>query len=123
MEQMKILHFEDDLATSKLVERIIANRIPESEYLHEEVPYCASPIIALEQPDILICDYQFEHATLREGLLDGIRRCKGIIYVLSSHSKATIEKLVPELPTTVRVFNKTNVAGLIDDICECTLVV
>lgn len=122
MEQMKILHFEDDPNSAEIVERMLSKHAPESTYLNEDAPYCASPIIALEQPDVLICDYQFKHATLHAGLLDGIRRFKGLTYVLSSYPKDVIKKLVPELPDNVRIFDKSDVGALIDDICADMLV-
>lgn len=113
---MKILHFEDDPTQSLLVEKRLSSEFPEIEYLHEDAPYCACPIVALDRPDVLICDYQFRHATLKAGLLDAIRKFKGLIYILSGNDPETIRSLVPDLPANVKIFSKMDMAGLVEDI-------
>jgi len=115
---MKVLHFEDDNVTSLLTRKVLAKNFPAMQYVHVDSPYCACPHIALEKPDVLICDYQFEQDTLVAGLLSGILKFKGTTYILSSCDQDQIRKEVPEIPENVKFFTKIQLPALMKDIKE-----
>ena len=115
---MKVLHFEDDKMTSILTKKVLAKNFPEMKYVHVDSPYCACPHIALEQPDLLICDYQFEQDTLVAGLLSGILKFKGTTYILSACDSEQIKREVPDLPHNVKFFTKIQLPELVKDIKE-----
>jgi len=113
----RVMHFEDNAAASEITRISLEHHLPDGvEYLHHDTPYCACPQIAIKDPDVLICDYQFEHSTLKSGLIDGIKSFKGPVYVLSSHAPSEIRRLVPELPDSVRVYQKGRLLDLISDL-------
>mgnify|MGYP001097299462 CR=1 FL=1 len=117
---MKILHFEDELSVSLAVERSLLRSFPQTEYVLVNSPYCAGLHMALEKPDVLICDYQFEKDTLCVGILDVILEFKGLVYVFSSWSPEEIKKTVPTLPDSVKIFSKFHLREMIEDIKDNT---
>ena len=113
------MHFEDCATASDITRRSLEKNLAGPvEYLHHDSPYCACPQIAMKSPDVLICDYQFSHDTLAAGLIDGIKSFKGITYVLSSLLPSEVRRLVPDLPASVKVFQKGHLPDLISDLLE-----
>ena len=117
---MKLLHFEDDKNQSLIFHRLLTRAIPGIQYQLEEEPYCASPIVTIENPDALICDYYFkDNANLEMGLIDAIKRFDGYVAILSAEHPATIRSILESHGVSldkVKVFRKDNVSALIEDI-------
>lgn len=113
---MKVMHFEDEDNISVLMRKILQVNIPNSEYVRVSSPYCAGLHISLENPDVLVCDYQFERDTMCVGLLEEVLKFKGPVYVLSSFSPSEIRRKMPELPSSVVVYTKAKMSKLVEDL-------
>lgn len=115
---MKILHFDEN---TRAGEEIKAQLPGCSRYVTENAPYLASPIIALEQPDIIICDYYFKHCTLEKGLISRLRRFKGDVYILTDGSPDKILKALKGVLPRIKIYSKKDLGGLIADIKKAAL--
>lgn len=117
---MKVLHFEDNEAQAKMVEVQLKKAVPDLQYECETLPYCAGPIVAIEQPDVLIADYFFKNCDLRKGLLPALQKFKGKVYVLSAEPAEKIRKrlrtICPEILDHIKIFCKTHLSELVNDI-------